>query len=243
MKNGDAAPPSPHPEPRATSESPKAEHPSCASRFGRLFSIFPQLAHFRGGRWRQIPHPGKNGLGGPPPNLQTKSTAFENYKGQQRAYQSRKGEDEYYQHGTHKLCIETTRPLRRVATQQRYDDAYSQQKMWGKEEKTGNPFPEPHFSPSPAGDIHNPAERQNNYTRHEQPDPLHSRTIGRFRYSRKISIAGRSTIKRHSRIANCRRVVLLVGPKKLLRSGVLRRRVSFPAGFKKNSSRINLLPM
>jgi hypothetical protein len=41
---------------------------------------------------------------------------FENSKGQQRAYQSRKREDEYYQHGTHKLCIETTRPLRRVAT-------------------------------------------------------------------------------------------------------------------------------
>jgi len=149
---------------------------------------------FRGGRRRQIPHPGKNGLGGLPPNLQTKSSALENYKGQQRAYQSRKREDEYYQHGTLKLCIETTRPLRRVATQQRYDDAYNQQKMWGKEEKTGNPFPGPYFSPSPAGDIHNPAERQNNYTRHEQPDPLHSRTIGRFRYSRKITVAGRSTI-------------------------------------------------
>ena len=119
-------------------------------------------------------------MGGPPPNLQTKSSAFENYKSQQRAYQSRKREDEYYQHGTHKLCIETTRSLRRVATQQRYDDAYNQQKMWGKEEKTGDPFPEPNFSPSPAGNIHNPAERQNNYTRHEQPDPLHSRTIGGF---------------------------------------------------------------
>ena len=52
--------------------------------------------------------------------------------------------------------------------------------MWCKEEKTGNPFPESHFSPGQTGDIHNPAEHQNNYTGQEQPDPMHPRSIGRF---------------------------------------------------------------
>jgi hypothetical protein len=50
------------------------------------------------------------------PNLHTTSSAFENSKGQQRAYQSWKREYEYYKHGTNKLCIETVRPLRWVAT-------------------------------------------------------------------------------------------------------------------------------
>ncbi len=51
-----------------------------------------------------------------PPNLQAKPGAVENYKGQHRAYQSRKREDEYYEHGTDKLSIEARRSLRRVAT-------------------------------------------------------------------------------------------------------------------------------
>lgn len=61
----------------------------------------------REGRRKQIPHP---------PYLQTNPSAIENYKGQKRAYQSRKREDEYDEHGTDKLSIETTRSLRRVAT-------------------------------------------------------------------------------------------------------------------------------
>jgi hypothetical protein len=52
--------------------------------------------------------------------------------------------------------------------------------MGCKEEKGGNPFSESHFSPSQTGEIHNRAEHQNNYTRQEQPDPLHSHTIGKF---------------------------------------------------------------
>jgi hypothetical protein len=35
--------------------------------------------------------------------------------------------------------------------------------MWRKQEKAGNPFPESHFSPRATGDIHSPAERQNDY--------------------------------------------------------------------------------
>src|SRR5580700_152836 len=54
--------------------------------------------------------------------------------------------------------------------------------MGCKEEKGGNPFSESHFSPSQTGEIHNRAEHQNNYTRQEQPDPLHSHTIERFLY-------------------------------------------------------------
>ena len=52
--------------------------------------------------------------------------------------------------------------------------------MWCKEEKTGDPSPESHFSPGQTCEIHSPAEQQNNCTRHEQPDLMHSRTIGRF---------------------------------------------------------------
>ena len=54
--------------------------------------------------------------------------------------------------------------------------------MWCKKEKTGNPFPESHFSPRQTGEIHRPAEHQNNHTRQKQPDPLHSHTIGRLLY-------------------------------------------------------------
>ena len=54
--------------------------------------------------------------------------------------------------------------------------------MWCKEEKSGNPFSESHFSPGQTGEIHDPAEHQNNYTRQEQPDPLHAHTIGSFLY-------------------------------------------------------------
>jgi|HubBroStandDraft_4_1064222.scaffolds.fasta_scaffold18719_2 hypothetical protein len=64
--------------------------------------------------------------------------------------------------------------------------------MWSKEEKTGNPFPESHFSPGQTGEKHSPAEHQNNYIGHEQPDPLHPRTIGRLLYIRKVTIAGKS---------------------------------------------------
>ena len=43
-------------------------------------------------------------------------------------------------------------------------------------------FLSPIFRQARQGEIHNPAEHQNNYTRQEQPDPLHSHTIGRFLY-------------------------------------------------------------
>jgi hypothetical protein len=52
--------------------------------------------------------------------------------------------------------------------------------MWCEEEKTDNPFFKSNFSPGETGDVHNPAECQNNYARQEQPDSLHFSTIGRF---------------------------------------------------------------
>jgi hypothetical protein len=64
--------------------------------------------------------------------------------------------------------------------------------MWCKEEKSGNPFSESHFSPGQTAEIHNPAEHQNNYTRQEQPEPLHSHTIGRSLYLRQDYHCGKS---------------------------------------------------
>ena len=43
-------------------------------------------------------------------------------------------------------------------------------------------FLSPIFRQARQARLHNPAEHQNNYTRQEQPDPLHSHTIGRFLY-------------------------------------------------------------
>jgi hypothetical protein len=91
--------------------------------------------------------------------------------------------------------------------------------MWCKEEKTGNPFPESHFSPGQTGGIHNPAERQNNYTRQDKPDALHSRTIGRFLYFPQDYHRGKSACHSEANV-NC-----YVGAKLVPRVGMHRRHV------------------
>jgi len=86
------------------------------------------------------------------------SHSSKHYNRRYCAYQSWHRQNEYYENGAYKLCVEATRSLRWVATQQRHDNADDKQKVRCQQQHTHNPFTGTHLPPGPTDAIGRPAE-------------------------------------------------------------------------------------